>query len=105
MKKFFEFPETFEYSCSVVTDIRVHLANTRQWCVMEEGADDGVGWAEDILFYLNGCMVELHQPDPTLTLAEYLRQTVCLTATKVGCGQGFCGTPLSLFLSFFLCPL
>jgi xanthine dehydrogenase/oxidase len=45
----------------------------------------------DVLtFWLNGRKVVIDNPDPTVMLTDYL-QSINLTGTKVGCGQGGCG--------------
>src|SRR4051812_21539472 len=47
-------------------------------------------YSNRLIFWLNGRRVDLADPDPTVSLAEYLHG-VGLTGTKVGCGQGGCG--------------
>lgn len=47
-------------------------------------------YSDLLIFWLNGKRVEIHHPDPTLKLTDYLRE-VGLTGTKVSCGQGGCG--------------
>jgi len=59
--------------------------------VTQEG-DQKVQWQDEIVFFLNGEKVVVDRADPTLTLVEYLRDNLSFTATKVGCGQGLCGT-------------
>ena len=44
-----------------------------------------------VKFILNGKLVTVLNPDPALTLANYIRYNTPFTATKVGCNQGGCG--------------
>jgi xanthine dehydrogenase/oxidase len=44
-----------------------------------------------LTFWLNGEQVTLHDVDPTLLLADYLRGSR-RTGTKIGCGEGGCGS-------------
>ena len=60
--------------------------------VVTQGGDQEVQWQDEIVFFLNGEKVVVDRADPTLTLVEYLRDNLSFTATKVGCGQGLCGT-------------
>ncbi len=46
---------------------------------------------DTVSFTLNGEMVSVQNPDPTLTLLNWLRQTRSLTGTKEGCAEGDCG--------------
>lgn len=48
------------------------------------------GYARRLSFLLNGELHEIDNPDPSLLLSDYLRDSG-LTGTKVGCGQGGCG--------------
>lgn len=45
----------------------------------------------DITFRLNGEDVTLHDPNPTTTLLDWLREEEGLTGTKEGCNEGDCG--------------
>lgn len=47
-------------------------------------------YSPELLFWLNGDRVALHNPDPAVLLADYLRD-IGLTGTKIGCAQGGCG--------------
>ncbi|KAF2460152.1 molybdopterin binding aldehyde oxidase/xanthine dehydrogenase [Lineolata rhizophorae] len=44
-----------------------------------------------LTFYLNGKQVSLENPNPHLTLLEYIRSQHGLRGTKLGCGEGGCG--------------
>ena len=44
-----------------------------------------------VTFMLNGEEISVMNPDPELSLINYLRDTLHLTGTKVSCNQGFCG--------------
>jgi hypothetical protein len=43
-----------------------------------------------LVFYINGTRVEIDNPDPNITLLEYLRH-IGLRGTKLACGEGACG--------------
>lgn len=48
--------------------------------------------SNDVSFYLNGKLVQLHNPAPDLLLIDYLRSPeVALAGPKKPCGQGGCG--------------
>lgn len=47
-------------------------------------------YTNQLTFWLNGVKVDISNPDPSIKLADYLRE-VGLTGTKVSCGQGGCG--------------
>jgi len=44
-----------------------------------------------IVFYLNGSRREIQNPDPEVSLLEYVRVQERLTGSKLGCGEGGCG--------------
>ncbi|XP_060077182.1 xanthine dehydrogenase/oxidase-like [Ylistrum balloti] len=44
-----------------------------------------------LVFFVNGKKVRILEPDPELTLLQYLRRSLYLTGTKLACGQGACG--------------
>lgn len=48
------------------------------------------GYSRRLSFRLNGELHQIDDPDPSLLLSDYLRDSG-LTGTKVGCGQGGCG--------------
>ncbi|KAI0229746.1 Xanthine dehydrogenase/oxidase [Lamellibrachia satsuma] len=49
-------------------------------------------YAEDeLLFFVNGKKVVEKNPDPEVTLLQYLRDNLRLTGAKLGCGEGGCG--------------
>ena len=47
-------------------------------------------YSTELKFWLNGRPVTIANPDPGMTLVDYLHG-MGLTGTKVGCGQGGCG--------------
>lgn len=45
----------------------------------------------ELVFTVNGVEHRVSNPDPSILLVDYLRDTLGLTGTKVGCGEGGCG--------------
>ncbi|KAF0505921.1 putative xanthine dehydrogenase [Gigaspora margarita] len=50
-------------------------------------------------FYLNGTSVKIDNPDPDITLLNYVR-SIGLTGTKLGCGEGGCGACTIMISSY-----
>ena len=44
-----------------------------------------------LIFFVNGRKIVEPNPDPSQTLLTYLRNTLRLCGTKLGCGEGGCG--------------
>jgi xanthine dehydrogenase small subunit len=47
--------------------------------------------SETCRFVLDGRIVSIERPDPTMTVLEYLREVAGLRGTKEGCAEGDCG--------------
>ena len=59
-------------------------------------------WSASVVFFVNGKRVEIFPDDgidPSMRLVDYLRNNLGLHGTKVGCGEGGCGS-CSVLLSF-----
>ncbi|KAI8053194.1 molybdopterin binding aldehyde oxidase/xanthine dehydrogenase [Syncephalis plumigaleata] len=52
-----------------------------------------------LVFYINGTRVEIDNPDPNITLLEYLRH-IGLRGTKLACGEGACGACTVMISSY-----
>ncbi|CAJ0566785.1 unnamed protein product, partial [Mesorhabditis spiculigera] len=50
-----------------------------------------MGETTGLNFFVNGEEINLIDPNPELTLAYYIRNTLKLTGTKLGCEEGACG--------------
>ncbi|XP_071080821.1 xanthine dehydrogenase/oxidase-like [Haliotis cracherodii] len=46
---------------------------------------------DSLVFFVNGIKIEERQPDPGLSLLQYLRHKLRLTGSKGGCAEGGCG--------------
>lgn len=46
---------------------------------------------DELIFYVNGKRISERNIDPRTTLANYLRENLNLTGTKIGCNEGGCG--------------
>uniref|UniRef100_A0A6A7FS67 xanthine dehydrogenase n=1 Tax=Hirondellea gigas TaxID=1518452 RepID=A0A6A7FS67_9CRUS len=46
----------------------------------------------ELVFYVNGNRIAVQNPDPEWTLLSYLRNKLRLVGSKLGCGEGGCGT-------------
>ncbi len=53
-----------------------------------------------ISFYLNGRLVKINNPDPSITLLDYLRYQINLVGTRKFCNQGGCGI-CAVMVSYF----
>ena len=58
--------------------------------------------ASELVFYVNGRRMAERSPDPDGTLVQYLRDSLRLTGTKIGCGVGGCGA-CTVMVSNSLC--
>ncbi|KAA0711294.1 Xanthine dehydrogenase/oxidase [Triplophysa tibetana] len=47
--------------------------------------------ADDLVFFVNGKKITERNADPEMTLLTYLRKTLGLKGTKLGCAEGGCG--------------
>ncbi|HMA00083.1 MAG TPA: xanthine dehydrogenase small subunit [Steroidobacteraceae bacterium] len=47
--------------------------------------------AQTLRFVLDGAVVSLHEPPPTMTVLDYLRDVAGRRGTKEGCAEGDCG--------------
>ena len=48
--------------------------------------------SSSLLFTVNGRLIEEREVNPEITLLKYLRSKLLLTGTKLGCGEGGCGS-------------
>ncbi|XP_048259580.1 xanthine dehydrogenase/oxidase-like isoform X3 [Haliotis rufescens] len=46
---------------------------------------------DELIFFVNGLRIVEPNPDPHVTLLQYLRNRLRLTGSKLGCGEGGCG--------------
>eukprot|EP00442_Polarella_glacialis_P052829 CAMPEP_0115055184 /NCGR_PEP_ID=MMETSP0227-20121206/4513_1 /TAXON_ID=89957 /ORGANISM="Polarella glacialis, Strain CCMP 1383" /LENGTH=612 /DNA_ID=CAMNT_0002439751 /DNA_START=45 /DNA_END=1879 /DNA_ORIENTATION=+ len=50
-----------------------------------------LGWRTQLEFFVNGKLTRVDDAQPHHTLLWFLRDRLCLTGTKLGCGEGGCG--------------
>ena len=50
-----------------------------------------IRWSNVLTIFLNGKKLQLVNPDPTALLAGWIRDSVGLKGTKLGCEEGGCG--------------
>lgn len=53
-----------------------------------------------LVFYVNGKRIAIDNPDPKVTLIQYLRRNLYLTGTKEACSQGACGA-CTVMISYY----
>jgi len=71
--------------------IQLLLQDSADASASEHAGGGTVSAAGVVRLMVNGRPYTLHQPDPQLTLAQFLRVTLGLTGTKIGCNEGGCG--------------
>jgi xanthine dehydrogenase small subunit len=54
----------------------------------------------DLIFFVNGIKIIRRHPNPRMLLAEFLREDLKLTGTKIACGEGGCGSCTVLLSRF-----
>lgn len=63
---------------------------SEQLSAIDDGTTDGIQ-KNTLTFTVNGAEQVIVHPSPSLLLVDYLRDTLGLTGTKIGCGEGGCG--------------
>ncbi|CAL1540108.1 unnamed protein product [Lymnaea stagnalis] len=58
----------------------------------EFSAAIGSHYVNRLILFVNGIKVEITNPDPEITLLTYLRHNLRLPGSKLGCGEGGCGS-------------
>ncbi|XP_048742317.2 xanthine dehydrogenase/oxidase-like isoform X2 [Ostrea edulis] len=53
-----------------------------------------------LIFFVNGRRISIENPDPKVTLIQYLRRNLYLTGTKEACSQGACGA-CTVMISYY----
>jgi len=82
-------PQDEPLGCTTHHHVKQAMAGGHQ--SLSAGAERREEEERTLCFTVNGVTQRVASPDPSLVLADYLRDTLGLTGTKVGCGEGGCG--------------
>ncbi|KAJ8353453.1 hypothetical protein SKAU_G00210200 [Synaphobranchus kaupii] len=59
-------------------------------------------FGDELVFFVNGKKIVERNAEPEMTLLTYLRRTLGLTGTKLGCAEGGCGACTVMVSKFHL---